>query len=198
MISKQIKSKERVAENGEVFTNEREVNAMLDMVKQETERIESRFLEPACGNGNFLVAILKKKLSRALSIGENIDRLFVIAVSSIYGVDIQEDNVLESRNRMLNIMTQAYKSHIGIEMPSCVVNAVSSILKRNIICGNMLTAESADGQPLILCEWDIKDSGYVICKEYHFSDLIEANGECNKYISKHRYSWLVEERVKVA
>ena len=160
--------------------------------------LESTYLEPACGNGNFLAAILKKKLSKALLIGENIDRLFVIAVSSIYGVDIQEDNVLESRNRMLHIMTQAYKSHIGMEMPSCVVNAVSSILKQNIICGNTLTAESADGQPLTFCEWEIKDSGYVICKEYHFSDLIEANGECNKYISKHRYSWLVGERVNVA
>jgi type I restriction-modification system DNA methylase subunit len=62
MAKKQIKSKKRVADHGEVFTNEREVNAMLDLVKTETERIESRFLEPACGDGNFLAEILRRKL----------------------------------------------------------------------------------------------------------------------------------------
>ena len=196
-MSAQIKSRKRVADFGEVYTAQKQVNDMLALLPDDMP-LESTYLEPACGNGNFLATILKKKLNKALSIGDNIDRLFVIAVSSIYGVDIQEDNVLESRNRMLHIMTQAYKSHIGMEMPSCVVNAVSSILKQNIICGNTLTAESADGQPLTFCEWEIKDSGYVICKEYHFSDLIEANGECNKYISKHRYSWLVKKRAKVA
>lgn len=106
--------------------------------------LDSTYLEPACGNGNFLAAILKKKLNKALSIGENIDRLFVIAVSSIYEVDIQEDNVLESRNRMLHIMMQTYKSHIGIEMPTYVMNAVSEVLKRNVICGNTLTAALTD------------------------------------------------------
>ena len=63
MVSRQVKSKERVANHGEVFTNEREVNAMLDLVKQETERIDSRFLEPACGTGNFLTEILRRKLA---------------------------------------------------------------------------------------------------------------------------------------
>lgn len=196
-MSTQIKSRKRVAYFGEVYTAQKQVNDMLALLPDDMP-LESTYLEPACGNGNFLVAILKKKLSQALSIGENIDRRLVIAVSSIYGVDIQEDNVLESRSRMLHIITQAYKSHIGIEIPSYVMNAVSEVLKRNIICGNTLTAESADGQPLTFCEWEIKESGYVICKEYHFSDLIEANGECGNYISKHRYSWLVEECVNVA
>ena len=62
-MNHQIKSKERVAAHGEVFTSEREVNAMLDLVKQETERIDSRFLEPACGDGNFLIEILRRKLA---------------------------------------------------------------------------------------------------------------------------------------
>lgn len=196
-MSAQIKSRKRVADFGEVYTAQKQVNDMLALLPDDMP-LESTYLEPACGNGNFLAAILKKKLNKALSIGENIDRLFVIAVSSIYGVDIQEDNVLESRNRMLHIMMKTYKSHIGIEMPTYVMNAVSEVLKRNVICGNTLTAGSADGQPLTFCEWEIKDSGYVICKEYHFSNLIEANGECNKYISKRRYSWLVDERIKVA
>ena len=62
-MEKQVKSKQRVADHGEVFTAEREVNAMLDLVKQETERIDSRFLEPACGDGNFLSEILRRKLA---------------------------------------------------------------------------------------------------------------------------------------
>jgi len=62
-MAPQVKSRQRVQDHGEVFTNEREVNAMLDMVKQETERIESRFLEPACGDGNFLAEVLRRKLA---------------------------------------------------------------------------------------------------------------------------------------
>ena len=65
-LSNQVKSKKRVADHGEVFTNEREVNAMCDLVIQETERIDSRFLEPACGDGNFLIEILKRKLNKVI------------------------------------------------------------------------------------------------------------------------------------
>lgn len=142
-MSAQIKSRKRVADFGEVYTAQKQVNDMLALLPDDMP-LDSTYLEPACGNGNFLAAILKKKLNKALSIGENIDRLFVIAVSSIYEVDIQEDNVLESRNRMLHIMMQTYKSHIGIEMPTYVMNAVSEVLKRNVICGNTLTAALTD------------------------------------------------------
>lgn len=102
--NKQVKSKKRVADHGEVFTNEREINAMLDLVKHETERIESRFLEPACGNGNFLAEILKRKLEVVESrYGKNPDdyeRYSIIAITSIYGVELLEDNTIECRRRM--------------------------------------------------------------------------------------------------
>ena len=96
MDEKQIKSRQRVTERGEVFTAEREVNAMLDLVKQETERRDSRFLEPACGNGNFLVEILRRKLEvirrqYQKQLGE-LELQTTIALSSIYGVDIMKDN----------------------------------------------------------------------------------------------------------
>jgi type I restriction-modification system DNA methylase subunit len=97
----QIKTKKRVADHGEVFTNEREVNAMLDLVKQETERIDSRFLEPACGNGNFLAEVLSRKLNvvsaRYSKSQLEWEHYSIIAVSSIYGVDILEDNAKECR-----------------------------------------------------------------------------------------------------
>ncbi|MEZ5032653.1 MAG: hypothetical protein R2787_14775 [Saprospiraceae bacterium] len=98
----QVKSKQRVTDHGEVFTNQREVNAMFDLVKHETERIDSRFLEPACGNGNFLAEILRRKLavvdSRYSKSQVEWERYSVIAVSSIYGVDILEDNAQECRD----------------------------------------------------------------------------------------------------
>ena len=100
-----IKSKKRVADHGEVFTNNREVNAMLDLVKHETERIDSRFLEPACGNGNFLAEVLSRKLKVVnRRYGKNQmewERYAILAVSSIYGVDILEDNATECRERLL-------------------------------------------------------------------------------------------------
>ena len=109
---KQVKSKKRVADHGEVFTNEREVNAMLDLVKHETERIDSRFLEPACGNGNFLAEVLRRKLKVVdQRYGNNQmdwERYAVIAVSSIYGVDILEDNAKECRERLYTIFDDFY------------------------------------------------------------------------------------------
>ncbi len=110
----QIKSKKRVADHGEVFTAQREVNAMLDLVKQETERIDSRFLEPACGTGNFLAEILRRKLaivaSRYAKSQLEFERYAVIAVSSIYGVDLLEDNVQHCRERLFNIFNEIYSS----------------------------------------------------------------------------------------
>jgi len=91
------KSKKRIRDHGEVFTQEREVNAMLDLVKNETDRIESRFLEPACGDGNFLAPILERKLAivkkKYRSSQNEFERMAFLAVSSIYGVELLLDNV---------------------------------------------------------------------------------------------------------
>ena len=99
MTNKQVKCKTRVADHGEVFTHEREVNAMLDLVKQETERIDSRFLEPACGTGNFLAEVLNRKLNEVENRYKknqlDFERYAIIALSSIYGIDILEDNVFD-------------------------------------------------------------------------------------------------------
>ena len=111
-MTEQIKSKQRVRDNGEVFTNTREVNAMLDLVKSETERIDSRFLEPACGSGNFLVEVLNRKLfvikERYKKSQLEYERNSIIAISSIYGVDILEDNVVDCRSRLFKIFENEY------------------------------------------------------------------------------------------
>ena len=129
MAERQIKSRERVAERGEVFTAEREVNAMLDLVKQETERIDSRFLEPACGTGNFLVEILRRKLEVVRrqyqkQLGE-LELQTTIALSSVYGIDIMKDNVEECCQRLLDIVYRWYTEvHPQKEAPSQELSAV--------------------------------------------------------------------------
>ena len=114
ITEKHVISKKIVADHGEVFTGKREVNAMLDLVKQEAERIESRFLEPACGPGNFVREILERKLriveSRYGKSQLDYERNAVLAVSSIYGIDILEDNVVECRQRLFQIFDQKYSS----------------------------------------------------------------------------------------
>src|ERR1035437_7489066 len=111
----QVKSKQRVSDHGEVFTAQREVSAMLDLVKQETERIDSRFLEPACGTGNFLVEILTRKLEivekRYSKNQLEYERYAILALSSIYGVDILQDNVQMCRDRLLGIFTHYTFEH---------------------------------------------------------------------------------------
>ena len=104
LMRQQVVSKKRVSDHGEVYTREREVEAMLDLVKSETERIDSRFLEPACGTGNFLAEILERKLQvverRYRKSVFEYERYAILAVSSIYGIDILKDNVVECRRRL--------------------------------------------------------------------------------------------------
>ena len=111
---KQTKSRQRVRDHGEVFTNEREVKAMCDLVKDETERIDSRFLEPACGDGNFLAEILTRKLEivkrKYKKSALDYEKNAVLAASSIYGVDILIDNVIACRERMFKIWDKEYKA----------------------------------------------------------------------------------------
>ena len=148
MAERQVKSRERVTDHGEVFTAEREVNAMLDLVKQETERIDSRFLEPACGDGNFLAEILRRKLnvvdSRYRKSAPDYEKYAVLAVTSIYGVDLLQDNVDECRERLFAIWNEAYTAHCKQECTEECRDAVRFILSRNILCGNALTLKRVD------------------------------------------------------
>jgi hypothetical protein len=154
-----IKSKRRVADHGEVFTSEREVNAMLDLVKQETERIDSRFLEPACGNGNFLVEILKRKMTVVVNRYSRSDKEFelyaIIALSSIYGIEILEDNVISCRERIFIVFISFFKN-IYLFLPSNnYINVARFILERNILWGDALNLRTPDekAEPLIFSEW---------------------------------------------
>ena len=137
----QVKSKQRVAEHGEVFTAEREVKAMCDLVADECLRIDSRFLEPACGDGNFLAEILTRKLDvvsrRYRKSPYDYERNALLALGSLYGVELLQDNVELCRERLYQLWHSRYRKAVRKqEQNDEVRESARYILRRNIICGN--------------------------------------------------------------
>ena len=175
---KQVKSKKRVADHGEVFTNEREVNAMLDLVKHETERIDSRFLEPACGNGNFLAEVLRRKLKVVdQRYGNNQmdwERYAVIAISSIYGVDILEDNAKECRERLYTIFDDFYTSLFKDKCKEECRRSIRFLFDRNILWGDALDfTNPSTKQPIVFSEWSAVNGSMLKRRDYMFKFLVE-------------------------
>jgi hypothetical protein len=178
-MNKQVVSRQRVFDHGEVYTNPREVNAMLDLVKNETERIDSRFLEPACGNGNFLAEVLERKLqvvkNRYAKSQLEFERNAVLAVSSLYGIDILEDNVLQCRQRLYDIFdgtyTELYQSACREECRESVL----FILHRNIIWGDALSLKTVgkNPQPIIFSEWSPVNGSMMKRRDFMLSYLLE-------------------------
>ena len=180
MIEKQVVSKYRVANHGEVYTRKREVNAMLDLVKQETERIESRFLEPACGTGNFLTAILERKLrvveQRYKRSQLEFERYAVLAVSSIYGIDVLRDNVEACRKRLFDIFDKIYNSLYKKRAKTDCRNTVIYILGRNIIWGDALTLRTVgdNRRPIVFSEWALVNGSMLKRRDFTMSMLIQS------------------------
>ena len=168
----QIKSRQRVAQHGEVFTNPREVNAMLDLVRDESFRLDSRFLEPACGDGNFLIEILHRKLSLLKDIKSQSEWEFksLIAVGSCYGIELLEDNAEAYRLRLFTeVREQMGKKYCtqGYE------ESLRYMLRKNIVCGDALTYRTADGKPITFCEWTpIAGSMQFSRRDFQFDFLV--------------------------
>lgn len=182
-MEEQVRSKQRVADYGEVLTRKREVTAMLDLVRQETERIESRFLEPACGNGNFLAEILERKLrvveKRYSKSQLEYERNAVLAISSIYGIDILEDSILECRKRLFGIFDWAYSSLYKKTAKNQCRNAVKYILEHNIIRGNALTLKTMEEnpQPIVFSEWSPVSGSKFKRRDFAFHELFSQEKE---------------------
>jgi hypothetical protein len=174
---KQVVSKQRVADHGEVYTAKREVNAMLDLVKEETERIDSRFLEPACGNGNFLVEILNRKMEAVLRRHAKnrfeYDLASAQAVSSMYGVELLPDNVETCRSRLFDQYLNTYRKHNSDEVSPDLERCIRFLLKKNILCGDALTMLQQDGEPITFCEWTpIAGSMQFSRRDFQFDFLV--------------------------
>ena len=168
----QIKSRQRVAQHGEVFTNPREVNAMLDLVRDESFRLDSRFLEPACGDGNFLIEILRRKLSLLRDIKSPTEWEFqsLIAVGSCYGIELLEDNAEACRERLFaEVMGRMDK----LDCTGGYEESLRYMLQKNIVCGDALTYRTADGKPITFCEWTpIAGSMQFSRRDFQFDFLV--------------------------
>jgi len=178
----QVISKQRVADHGEVLTGKREVNAMLNLVKQETERIDSRFLEPACGNGNFLAPILERKLAvvekRYGKAQLDFERNAVLAVSSVYGIDILTDNVSQCRERLFTVFDRVYERLFPTTSKAGCRDAVRFILSRNIIWGDALSLKTVgdDPKPILFSEWSPVNGSMLKRRDFVFKDLLDHEG----------------------
>lgn len=198
MGNEQIKSKERVADHGEVFTNEREVNAMLDMVKDETERIESRFLEPACGDGNFLIEVLRRKLAvvkkqyGGKQSRHDYEKYSILALSSIYGVDILEDNTEDCRKRLFNGWDLSYSKQCGNEASDTCREAAKYILKCNILCGDALTMLRNDGTPIVFAQWDLVSGNKMKRRDYRLDQMVRGTEE-QTFLEMYLDNWEFDE-----
>jgi hypothetical protein len=177
MTRAQTKSKQRVADHGEVFTAQREVKAMLDLVKPESERIDSRFLEPACGSGNFLAEILRRKLAvvkaRYAHNAADYEFCAVMALTGVYGVELLPDNVEECRQRLFAIFDREYTAICRREANEETRAAARHILRCNILCGDALTMKTAAGEPIIFAEWSALNGCLVKRRDFALAHMLE-------------------------
>lgn len=185
-----IKSKKRVADHGEVFTPEWMVDAMLDLVKEEAERIDARFLEPACGSGNFLVKVLQRKLAAVeLKFGKSDfekRQYALLAVMCIYGVELLPDNIAECRANMLEILAD----YLRIDENDDLYVAASYVLSQNIIQGDALSMKAHSGDPITFAEWAYIGKGKFNRRDFRFdvltgSSAFSAEGTLFSHLGKH-------------
>jgi hypothetical protein len=181
-LDSQVVSRQRVADHGEVYTAKREVDAMLDLVRHETDRIDSRFLEPACGTGNFLAEVLTRKLNvvkeRYSKTQLDFERNAVLAIGSIYGIDLLPDNIRDCRERLLDIFADQYQ-HLYKDKarPECISTA-RFILSKNILRGDALNlktiaTEDLPETPIIFSEWALANGSLIKRRDFIFSHLVQ-------------------------
>lgn len=172
---KQIKSRERVANHGEVFTPEWLVNDMLDLVKREVERVDSRVLEPACGSGNFLVQVLRRKLDAVEATYRNSQReradQALYGLMCIYGIELLPDNVNECRKNLIEIFADNLK--LGGDDEYYL--AASHVLRSNIVQGNALKGKDSSGRDIVFPEWTYDGSGEYQRRDFQFKDLMRSH-----------------------
>lgn len=185
-----IKSKQRVADHGEVFTPAWMVEAMLDLVTGETERIDSRFLEPACGSGNFIVQILRRKLAAVeVKYGKSAfesRHYALLALMCIYGIELLEDNIAECRANLLDILAE----YLNVEESDDLYRAASYVLSQNLVHGDALTMRTHDGQPITFAEWGYLGKGKFQRRNFRFdvltgSSAFSAEGSLFAHLGKH-------------
>jgi hypothetical protein len=170
-----VKSKDRVADHGEVFTPAWMVEAMLDLVKDESERIDSRFLEPACGSGNFLVRIVRRKLAAVeLKYGKSeFERRHyaLLGLMCVYGIELLADNIAECRANVLEILAE----YLGLQESDDLYRAASYVLSQNLVHGDALTMRTHDGKPITFAEWGYLGKGRFQRRDFGLATLTQSS-----------------------
>lgn len=176
-----VKSRQRIIDHGEVFTPPGLVNDMLNLpgVAGECERIDSRFLEPACGDGNFLAEVLRRKLltvDKRNARPRNRDkweRDAILAVCSLYGIDLLGDNVVECRDRLLGVVLAAHESRFKSPLPDEASRAAAYILSKNIAQGDALSFQTSEGRPIVFPEWSPVNGTMLKRRDFAYDHLLE-------------------------
>ena len=168
-----VKSRQRIADHGEVFTPGWAVEAMLGLVKDESERIDSRFLEPACGSGNFLKAVLSRKLATVESrYGKNKferQHFALFSVMCVYGIELLEDNLEECRDNLLTI----YSEYLGVDRDDAWALAAANVLKVNILQGDALSMTTVEGGHIQFPEWAYIGAGKFQRRDFRYDALTQ-------------------------
>ena len=170
-----VKSKQRVADHGEVFTPEWMVEAMLDLVNDETQRIDSRFLEPACGSGNFLVKVLRRKLA-AVELKYSRSEFerwhyALLALMCIYGIELLPDNIAECRANLLDVFAE----YLNLDETSDLHRTASHVLLLNLVHGDALTMKDSEGAPITFAEWGYLGKGKFQRRDFRFDILTHSS-----------------------
>ena len=169
---------------------------MLDLVKVESERIDSRFLEPACGSGNFLVPVLERKLTTVRSRYGKSDfenrHFALLALMSIYGIELLEDNTVECRANLLDI----FATYLKVEKTDPIYLAAQNILEVNIVQGDALTMQNPDGSPILFAEWAYLGKGLFQRRDFRFDALTQMSlfGEGTIFESLESHEIFVPEK----
>ena len=171
-----IKSKKRVADHGEVFTPRWLVEKMLDLVKDETERIDARFLEPACGSGNFLVPVLQRKLAAVETKFCKSDfekqHYALLALMCCYGIELLLDNITECRANMLEVFAE----YLNLDEADDLYCAGSFVLSLNLVHGDAMTMRDIDGAPISVVEWGYLGKGKFQRRDFRLDVLTSMAG----------------------
>lgn len=194
----QIKSRKRVMEYGEVFTSDKLVSEMLSLVDNELYRIDSKFLEPACGTGNFLEPVLRTKLDQVKKKYKKIIREYeqqsLLALGSLYGIELLQDNIAECRERIFLIWHEEYKTLYKRKVNADVIESARFIVKRNIVCGDALRMVDLFGKPIVFSEWSIVTPGKMQRKDFCYNrendDIGELNILLSQYVTDYRRLWI--------
>lgn len=168
-----VRSKQRVADHGEVFTPAWMVEDMLDLVQEESERIDSRFLEPACGSGNFLVPVLRRKLATVDSRhgrSEFEKRHYALfGLMCIYGIELLPDNAQECRDNLSTV----FEGFLGVDADDEWARAGRTVLAANIVQGDALTMTTPSGGPITFAEWAYLGKGRFQRRDFRYDELTQ-------------------------